>query len=37
MSPVENFTIAFDQKGSSCTLALSWENTQASLQVAEAK
>jgi DUF2911 family protein len=37
MSPVENFTIAFDQKGSSCMLALSWENTQASAQVAEAK
>src|SRR3979411_2553029 len=29
-SPVENFTIAFDQKGNSCTLNVSWENTQAS-------
>jgi len=37
MSPVENFTIAFDQKGSSCTLNLSWENTQASVQIAETK
>lgn len=36
-SPVENFTIAFDQMSSSCKLTLSWESTQASVQVAEAK
>ncbi|MBZ5574374.1 MAG: DUF2911 domain-containing protein [Acidobacteriia bacterium] len=36
-APVENFTIAFDQAGSACTLKMSWENTQASVQVAEAK
>jgi len=34
-SPVENFTIAFDQMGNSCGLSLSWENTQASVQLAE--
>jgi hypothetical protein len=33
-SAVENFTIAFDQ---ACTLSLSWENTQASVAIAEAK
>jgi hypothetical protein len=33
-SAVENFTIAFDQ---ACTLTLSWENTQASVKIAEAK
>ena len=33
-SPVENFTIAFDQ---ACTLTLSWENTQASVHIAEGK
>ena len=31
-SPVENFTIAFDQSGGACTLQLSWENTQASVK-----
>ena len=36
-APVENFTIAFDQMGSSCTLNISWENTQASGKIAEAK
>ena len=36
-APVENFTIAFDQAGSACTLNMSWENTQASVQIAEAK
>jgi len=36
-APVENFTIAFDQMSSSCTLNLSWENTQASVKVVEAK
>ena len=36
-SPVENFTIAFDQSGSACTLNLSWENTKASVQFMEGK
>jgi hypothetical protein len=36
-SPVENFTIAFDQAGSACTLNLSWENTKASVQFMEGK
>jgi hypothetical protein len=33
-SAVENFTIAFDQ---ACTMTVSWENTQASVRIAEAK
>ena len=33
-SAVENFTIAFDQ---ACTLTVSWENTQASVKIAEGK
>jgi hypothetical protein len=33
-SSVENFTIAFDQ---ACTLSVSWENTQASVNIAEGK
>jgi hypothetical protein len=36
-SPVENFTIAFDQKGSTCAMNISWEKTQASAEFAEAK
>jgi len=36
-SPVENFTIAFDQSGGGCTLQLSWENTQASAKFTEKK
>ena len=36
-SPVENFTIAFDQNGSACTLNLSWENTKASVALMEAR
>jgi hypothetical protein len=32
-APVENFTIAFDQKGSECVLRMEWENTQASVDV----
>ncbi len=31
-SPVENFTIAFDHNGGSCTMRLSWERSQASLE-----
>ncbi|HEX8815823.1 MAG TPA: DUF2911 domain-containing protein [Terriglobales bacterium] len=34
-SAVENFTIAFDQSGSSCKLKMSWENTQASIDIKE--
>jgi Protein of unknown function (DUF2911) len=33
--PVENFTISFAQTGESCTLQLSWENTQASVKFGE--
>ncbi|HJT69953.1 MAG TPA: DUF2911 domain-containing protein [Terriglobales bacterium] len=36
-SPVENFTIAFDQGGSTCTMKISWEETQASVQFTEKK
>jgi hypothetical protein len=35
--PVENFTIGFDQAGESCTMQLSWENTQASVKFTEKK
>lgn len=31
-SPVENFTISFDQSGRGCTMHISWENTQASVE-----
>ena len=34
-APVENFTIAFDQAGSKCTLHMEWENTSASVDVVE--
>src|SRR6266478_8107354 len=34
-SPVENFTISFDHSGGSCTMRMSWENTQASVEFAE--
>jgi hypothetical protein len=32
---VENFTIAFDQGGKSCKLNMSWENTQATIDIKE--
>src|SRR5713101_5287536 len=32
-APVENFTIAFDQAGSKCTLRMEWENTRASIEI----
>ncbi|HEY1463708.1 MAG TPA: DUF2911 domain-containing protein [Terriglobales bacterium] len=32
-SPVENFTISFDQSSGSCTMHMSWENTDASIAV----
>jgi hypothetical protein len=34
-APVENFTIAFDQGGGKCTMRMEWENTRASVEVAE--
>jgi hypothetical protein len=34
-APVENFTIAFDQAGGKCTLRAEWENTRASVDIAE--
>jgi len=36
-SPVENFTIAFDPAGSSCTMRLDWELTRAAAKFAEKK
>jgi len=33
--PVENFTIAFDQAGGKCSLRMEWENTRASVEIAE--
>ncbi len=36
-SPVENFTISFDQSGDSCVMHLDWENTRASVAVSEKK
>ena len=32
-APVENFTIAFDEAGSKCTLRMEWENTRASVEI----
>lgn len=36
-SPVENFTIAFDQTGSTCAMHLDWEKTRASVDISEKK
>jgi hypothetical protein len=36
-SPVENFTIAYHKKDAACTLTLSWERTQATVDLAEKK
>jgi hypothetical protein len=36
-SPVENFTIGFDQTGSACTMHLDWEKTRASVDISEKK
>jgi hypothetical protein len=33
--PVENFTISFERTGGSCTMRMSWENTQASVEFAK--
>jgi DUF2911 family protein len=32
-APVENFTIAFDQGGSKCSMRMEWENTRASIDI----
>jgi hypothetical protein len=34
-APVENFTISYEPKGGSCVLTMSWENTQASVEIKE--
>lgn len=36
-SRLENFTISFDQTGTSCTMKLDWETTRASIEIAEKK
>jgi hypothetical protein len=36
-SPVENFTIAFDQGGKTCTMRLDWETTRAVVEITEKK
>jgi hypothetical protein len=36
-SPVENFTIAFDGDGKTCTMRLDWETTRAAVEITEKK
>jgi hypothetical protein len=36
-SPLENFTISFDQAGSACAMKLDWETTRATIDIAEKK
>jgi len=36
-APLENFTISFDQSGTSCTMKLDWETTRASIEISEKK
>jgi DUF2911 family protein len=36
-APIENFTIALASMGGSCTMTVSWENTQASVSINEKK
>jgi hypothetical protein len=36
-APVENFTISFDQAGEKCAMHIDWENTRASVDIAEKK
>ena len=36
-SPLENFTISFDQGGATCTMRLDWEMTRASIDITEKK
>ena len=34
-SPVENFTISFDQSGARCTMRMDWETTRAGIAISE--
>ena len=36
-SPVENFTIGFDQTGTTCVMHLDWETTRAAVDISEKK
>lgn len=36
-SRVEDFTIGFDQNGSTCTMHMAWENTRASIDITDKK
>ncbi len=36
-SPLENFTISFDQAGTACTMKLDWETTRAFIEILEKK
>jgi hypothetical protein len=36
-SPLENFTISFDQAGTSCTMKMDWETTRAAIDITEKK
>jgi hypothetical protein len=36
-SPLENFTISFDQTGTGCTMKMDWETTRAAVDIAEKK
>jgi hypothetical protein len=36
-SPLENFTISFDQTGTGCTMKLDWETTRAWIEFSEKK
>lgn len=36
-SPLEDFTIHFDQSGDACTMHLDWETTRASIKITEKK
>jgi Protein of unknown function (DUF2911) len=36
-SPVENFTISFEQGGTTCTMKVDWETTRASVDISEKK
>ena len=36
-SPLDNFTISFDQSGTSCTMKLDWETTRAAIDISEKK
>jgi hypothetical protein len=36
-SPVENFTISYDQTGSTCAMHLDWEKTRASVDISQKK